>query len=596
MPESTEPIAAIPFQLDSRPATLCFYPKMKISQSNGAVRAVLIVLVIALGAVRAWIGRYSLTPDGVCYLDMGEAFTSHRWSEAVNSYWSPLYGWTLGLALYPFGRTSSWELPLAHLVNFGIYLFTFGCFEMFLRALVKSKRSDEVSIDQVVTVPEWTLLMAGYSLFLWSTLDLITLSGVTPDLFVAGMVYLIATILLRIQAGAPRFIFLAFGLVLGISYWAKAVMFPLGLVLLGIAWFLVPRDHRRVTNIAIVCVIFGVVSAPLVLALSQKQGRFTFGDSGWLNYATLVSPGGPARNWQGLPPASGVPLHPTRQLSQNPSIFEFAQPIGGTYPPSYDPVYWNAGHRWTFDLRAQAVVIVRHLLMYLELFLHSQSGLLVGVLVLLALRLRPSSKAILSSWPLFAFCGSALGIYLLVHAETRFLGAYVALAWIAILSSVRVPRQEDQKKLATVLMVAVSVTVLVSVFASTARAWRDGDPFSALVDVQAAEGLRRLGLPDGAPVAVVGDGSASYWARLAHLKIVAEIMSPDAPAFWASTVERKTRFYEVLASTGAVVLVTTSPATVVPTDEGWSKLGNTPSYVRWLRHDRDSTLAKRTNE
>ncbi len=36
-------------------------------------------------------------------------------------------------------------------------------------------------------------------------------------------------------------------------------------------------------------------------------------------------------------PPAGVPLHPPRLIHDNPLIWEFAAPIGGTYPLAYDP-------------------------------------------------------------------------------------------------------------------------------------------------------------------------------------------------------------------------------------------------------------------
>ena len=58
--------------------------------------------------------------------------------------------------------------------------------------------------------------------------------------------------------------------------------------------------------------------------------------------------GVPWYHWQGGPPGNGAPVHPTRQVATNPDIFEFAAPIAGTYPPWYDPTYWDEGARVAF--------------------------------------------------------------------------------------------------------------------------------------------------------------------------------------------------------------------------------------------------------
>ena len=76
-----------------------------------------IIVCIVLGAVQAWIFRYSRIPDGVSYLDIGDAYFRGDWAAAVNAYWSPMYSWWLGLALYLFKPSIWWELIAVHMVN-----------------------------------------------------------------------------------------------------------------------------------------------------------------------------------------------------------------------------------------------------------------------------------------------------------------------------------------------------------------------------------------------------------------------------------------------------------------------------------------------
>ena len=60
---------------------------------------ILVLASVVLGAVHAWVGRYSMNPDGVSYLDMGDALVRRDWVNALNAYWSPLYGWLLGIVV-----------------------------------------------------------------------------------------------------------------------------------------------------------------------------------------------------------------------------------------------------------------------------------------------------------------------------------------------------------------------------------------------------------------------------------------------------------------------------------------------------------------
>jgi hypothetical protein len=69
-------------------------------------------------------------------------------------------------------------------------------------------------------------------------------------------------------------------------------MFPLAFVLIAVAVLSVGNLREAFFRGLAVFLTFLVVSAPFIMALSVKKKRITFGDSGALNYAWLVSPGG----------------------------------------------------------------------------------------------------------------------------------------------------------------------------------------------------------------------------------------------------------------------------------------------------------------
>jgi hypothetical protein len=538
-------------------------------------------IIAVVGALRLWVGRYSMNPDGMCYLDLGDAFFHRKWFDAVNAYWSPLYAWLLGAALFVARPSRWWEFPVAHGVNFLIYLAAFFCFEFFLRSLRDDLRLEAGYRNGASrwTLSEQSLFAIGYALFLWSSLELITIWDFSPDLTVATLVYLIAGLLLRIRHRNSFRLYIVLGVVLGFAYLTKAVMFPLGFAFILIGLFCVPRQ-KRLGYLLLVTSCFLAVSAPWLVALSRAKGRLTFGDSGRLNYSSLVSPGGRVINWQGAPPGSGIPVHATRQLLKNPPLYEFATPVGGTYPPSFDPSYWNEGRSWTFNLRSQLSAMKEHVLMYAELLLRSQAGLFAGALTLILVGGIATRAAILNKWPLFAMCFAAMGLYSLVHAETRFVGAYVVLFWMAILFSVRLGSREA-RRMAEYLALAVVITVLLSVADGTVRAVIAGGPYSALDQIIVADDLEKIGLRAGERVAVLGDGNWSYWARSGKLKIVSTIMSPDTPAFWTENAEQREQVHRLFASTGAKAVVTTKPPTT-DAGVGWQQIGSSAYYIRWL--------------
>jgi 4-amino-4-deoxy-L-arabinose transferase-like glycosyltransferase len=575
--------------------------------SEAALRFWALAVIVAVGLIRDWVGRYSMDPDGICYLDLGDAFFHRKWFDAVNGYWSPLYAWLLGSAMFVTKPTRQWEFPIVHVVNFIIYLAALAGFEFFLRSLlpgVASARNEMTHAEDASgaspgAVSRMALLAIGYSLFLWTSLELISIWGVSPDLCVAGFVYVIAGLLLRIRRKGSLLLYLILGAVLGLAYLTKAVMFPLGFAFIAIGFFVVPRG-RRLGYVLVTTLAFLGVSAPWLVALSRAKGRFDFGDSGHLNYSTLVSPGGRNLNWQGEPPGSGVPLHTTRQIHTNPPVYEFATPVGGTYPPSYDPSYWGEGRKVTIDVRAQLRVIKEHLLLYAGLLLRDQPGLLAVALALALAGGVATRKGILANWPLFLMAFAGCGLYMLVHVETRFVAAYVSIFWLAILAGIRFdissyatvntgsekagPNAKDPDRrgeLVEYLALAVVATILLSVADGTVRAVQAGGPYSAQDEIAVADRLNQDGLRPGDRVAVVGNGNWFYWARLGRFKIVSAIVGPDEPAFWEETSEQKEEIYRLFAGTGAKVVVTAGPLSAEG-GSGWRRIGNTAYYLHAL--------------
>jgi hypothetical protein len=96
-------------------------------------------------------------------------------------------------------------------------------------------------------------------------------------------------------------------------------------------------------------------------------------------------------------------------------------------------------------------------------------------------------------------------------------------------------------------------------------------------------GLHNLGLRAGDDVAVIGDGTINFWARLGRFRIVAEVFSPDAGSrkFWSESWERRKLAYEWLGRSGAKVVVVWGPPES-GMDPGWKQIANTSYYVRFL--------------
>ena len=192
----------------------------------------------------------------------------------------------------------------------------------------------------------WDLL--GALLFVWATLGLINLWAITPDLLVATLVFVAFGLLTRIARGfTGGLTCVLLGLVLGLAYWAKAALFPLGLVFLASAFLIAPRPVRF-TRTALAAGGFAALALPLVAVLSAQKGRSTFGDSGKLNMAWFVGRQ-PQLLWRG-PEAE----HPPRLLLDEPAVYEYGDGPGGTYSPWFDPSYWQEGTRLSIGVEGQA--------------------------------------------------------------------------------------------------------------------------------------------------------------------------------------------------------------------------------------------------
>ncbi|MCA1601616.1 MAG: hypothetical protein LC776_08235, partial [Acidobacteria bacterium] len=162
-------------------------------------------VAVALGLLQSWVNCHAMQSDGISYLDMGDAYLRGDWQMAINGYWSPLYSWLLGAALLVLKPSPYWEFPVVHLVNFIIYLGALSGFTFLLSEVIRYRphqhhRAGAVSTGRG-TLAAWVWVVLGYTLFMWTSLELITLRYVTPDMCVAAFVYLAAGLIVRIRRG-----------------------------------------------------------------------------------------------------------------------------------------------------------------------------------------------------------------------------------------------------------------------------------------------------------------------------------------------------------------------------------------------------------
>lgn len=544
------------------------------------VRWAVVAGVIAIGALHVISYRQVSNPDGISYLDAGEAWWSGDWDVALSPYWSPLYSVLTGGAVHFVDPSPRWEAPLVQAVNFAVYCFVAATYGWLVREIRRAGAAP--GLGEAV----WTVL--AWSVFVWCVYWLTMPTTMSPDLLSAGLVFLAAGCLVRLVRGAAGAgTFAALGLVLGFNALAKAAMFPMALVILAVATLAVRPLRRAVARGALAALVFAVVVAPYVVALSAEVGRPTFGESGRLNYAWYVD-GLPPVHWQGEPPGYGTPVHPTRRLSSTPDAFTFARPGHGSIPTWYDPVFWNEGVRPRFDLHGHVRVLGDAFTDFAgqAMFIVPFLGLLAGSLMLARAGpgVREARAALLRWWPLLVTAVAVVAMYSAVHLEQRHTGAFAALFWLPVLAAVG-GRGLRRPRLRTAgVLTALAGTVLM-LGAGVVRDLRNVVDRPEQRDEQwrVAAGLEATGAGPGARLVFVGDdqeSSFAYFVRLSGSQLVADIVGPAD--FWHDTPAERERLLALIVRETHADAVVTPHAPPAGAEAGWRPIPQTRFYVRRL--------------
>jgi hypothetical protein len=564
------------------------------------------LLALGIGALHTLVAMrsQSMNEDGIAYLDLGRAWLQHDWDAVINSTWGPLYAWILGGAVELAEPSLQSEFPLVQAVNFLIFCVALVTFEFFWTQLTRAYRAVDADRDEASRFPPSIWLAVGYSLFTWVSLNLIAVWAVTPDMCVAALYFTASGLFLKISHGGTRATALLMGLALALAYLAKPVTFPIALALLALAALVPARADWRMRRAGVALAGFLIIAAPTVIAASVITGHPTFGDAGRFAYLKHVN-GLHWPQWQETEGLAGTPLHAPRRVHSNPSAWEFATPIRGTYPLGYDPAWWTQGIDRTIALRPQLQAIVDNAVYYFDLFLRQQAGIIALVALLGALAwpqlrrtIRFERALALSAWSVFA-----LAYYGLVYAESRYVAPFVLFLWAGLLAHIRLPAGEWQRRTLSACGVLLALFFWVNIAALNLEGFgnligyasqRHGQqPVTAtttqILETGAAADhpaiakalLTRYGLEANAPVAFVGYSYYAYWARLARLRIIAEVRPEEFERFWTADARVRDAVLAQFAAAGARVVV--SEPVRADSVRDWDRLGETGYLARRLR-------------
>lgn len=553
-----------------------------ISKTITQLRLFFFLLAFSIGLVHVLLLRNFIDCDDICYLDLGDAIFRRDWTAAINGYWSPLYPVVVKLALSLFKPDPYWEMTAAHFVNFFIYLIAFFCFDFFLQQLTCHNRQikERLTKSNLIDLPEWTLLSLGYILFIWSSTNLVTISSVSPDMCVTAIVYLATGILFKIRLGAlSYFIFIFLGVILSLAYLAKALL-PMAFIYLFLCIFLIKTLRIAIPGLLIAFLIFSIIVSPHIFVLSKSIGYPTFGESPKLNYMWHTNQN-TTECWKPGFPGCGKLTHPVREIFHNPKIYEYSDPLLVTYPPWYDPSYWYHGLKPQFDLKGQIKALLKNTVKYAELFFQMQGGITFSYLILL---LVISSKihflqGIKKQWILLTPALLAMFIYSFSNVEFRYIAAFVVLFWLGLFSALRFPDSKEIKEVITCVILAATTIMLITSIVSKDILENYTRTELHKVNWQVARALKKVGIQEGDKVAVVGLYDEYHWARMAKVKIIAEVPAEEINNFWLCSDSVKLQIFNVMKQYDVKIIVAGRiPSALKVTKIAWKNINGTPYY------------------
>jgi hypothetical protein len=535
-------------------------------------------VTIAAGLLQALAARFYISGDGNSYLDVASAYLRGDFAKAINAYWSPFYSWLIALVLWVFKPGGYWESTILHLVDFAGLLLALRAFEFFFGNFLASKHNFARPEGERFQLPVSTWWILGYGLFLSATLEVLSMYPTSPDAWVCGVTFLSAGLILKIsmrEGGLPYFA--ALGLVLGLGYLTKAFYFPIAFVFLGTAWLASHRLRKNLSGAVIAVAAFTLVAGPFVFALSRAKHRLTYGDVGKIAYAEFMDSIQTPIFWEGGD-GSGIPKHPARIILSSPRVYEFAEPIGGSYPMWYDQSYWKDGIEPHFHL-VNELKILRQSAGTFFLILLTQMEYVVSLAALVFCNLRASEWIAVAfrQWLLWLPTAAACLGFASVLVEGRYVASFLVILWVVAFASSLCSASVASRRVAvSVILAAVLVTGMKTLKFAVSDALAIPKQFNE--NWEAAQKLREFGVRPGDRVALIGILAEQHLMRLAEVKAVAQLRYRDEQAFWTGDTILQDTVFKAFATTGSRIVVATHvPVTAVK--EGWIRLGNTDYYM-----------------
>jgi hypothetical protein len=530
-------------------------------------------LIMALGAPR------SLDADAISYLDIAYSCVAGNWHAIVNGYWSPGYPLLLTLLLKTFQPSPFREPLMMHLLAFFSLAATLAAFEHFLSVFFAVRKTLVESPTEAgkQAISDDTIRLAGYALFFWITVFLTPAYLEQPDILVFCLYLLATSLCLQLTTNrAETWRFVLLGVVLGLAYLVKAVMFPLAFIFLATLLF---GKHRwRILPKALLTfVVMVAVSSPFIYALSKSKGRLTYGDVGAVAYRHIMG-------WDVEADDQRAGANPgcETKLAAAPHLLDYTSKIDlGTYPPWADPSYGYVGGGFRFDLRKQlnrTHVVLRE---YFDLYTGQLAAVACGFAALLIWSgyYRGFVKNLAYQYVLWFPAVVGLFLYSLMRVEGRMLAGFTIGLFAAGAAALRIENSEGAQRFAKSVSLAVSVILISQIIVGAGHEGLRILGKGKSSEQEVATVLMELGIAPGDRVSYIGYALTDHaWAHLARARIATEIPEEDVSIFWAADGEQRQQALGCLAAGGAKALVARNvPGTAIPM--GWKRVGDSDYFV-----------------
>lgn len=187
---------------------------------------------------------------------------------------------------------------------------------------------------------------------------------------------------------------------------------------------------------------------------------------------------------------------------------------------------------------------------------------------------------------------AAFGLYAMVLVEGRYVGAFILLFWSDILGNVRLPEAPANRLWLGTLSSIAAFGLLANIILFNLDGFTRLNPGSqsglgaatapAAKPLAVARALQELGIRQGDKVGVIGYAYDSFWARLARVRIIAELLEADAEEFWRGDDALRQSVLQAFASSGVDAVI----AEYVPDYAGlrdWHQVENSNYYIYVFR-------------